>query len=69
MLIAIHIIPSSEKASSSSDNNFSTSWKQSRLYRKTCFGNVYMNDSSSFKRQINLFDLRKYLKGSATDIN
>jgi len=33
---------------------------------------VYVRQSSSltsFKRQINLLDLRKYLKGSATDIN
>jgi len=33
---------------------------------------VYVTQSSSltsFKRQINLLDLRKYLKGSATDIN
>jgi len=33
---------------------------------------VYVRQSSlltSFKRQLNLYDLRKYLKGSATDIN
>jgi len=33
---------------------------------------VYVRQSSSltsFKRQINLLDLGKYLKGSATDIN
>jgi len=33
---------------------------------------VYVRQSStltSFKRQINLLDLRKYLEGSATDIN
>jgi len=28
-----------------------------------------LSSLTSFKRQINVLDLRKYLKGSATDIN
>jgi len=30
---------------------------------------IKINNITSFKRQINLFDSRKYLKGSVTDIN
>jgi len=51
-------------------SNFSENLRSSFFYKcLACWNALPVYVRQSFKRQINLLDLRKYLKGSATDVN